>query len=332
MRQDTDLSAERTDVAETAEGVGCDEFGARRHHGVQGVFRKGGAGRRKLVNKRALVEREGRCLQGNKLVGDDFDPDQATDLQKIRTTGHAEKESNRVADVSENQLDREVVFAVEVEVAAEPGQQPVDEADESDDTKESRHDHAGDFQTEPGAVCEGVQHVGALVFVIVWDNDRAGREGFLFFWVAEFADGQRGWDGHDAGGDEGLRVQAHSDIGYEHGAGDGSETAAHDLVQFGHGEMSDEGLDQHRGFTLSDEGRGGRDDRFGAGDAHGPEEEDGGFSDHPLDCAPVVEELHQGDEEDDGGKDGEEEPADLRHTFFCQESDTFVCESKQTTG
>ena len=64
--------------------------------------------------------------------------------------------------------------------------------------------------------------------------------------------------------------------------------------------MGDERLDQHGRLSLTDEGRCGRNDSFGARDAHGPEEEDGEFADEPLQNSPVVEQLHEGNEEDDG--------------------------------
>ncbi|KFZ05626.1 hypothetical protein V502_09953 [Pseudogymnoascus sp. VKM F-4520 (FW-2644)] len=72
--------------------------------------------------------------------------------------------------------------------------------------------------------------------------------------------------------------------------------------------MRDERADEHGGLALPDEGGGGGDDGFGAGDVHGVEEEVGEFGDEELEGAEVVEELDEGDEEDDGGDDVEEEP------------------------
>ena len=158
-----------------------------------------------------------------------------------------------------------------------------------------------------------MEGVGGAVFVVVGDDDAAGREGFFGFRVAEFGDGEGGGDGHDAGGDEGLRVETQGDVGDEDGAGDGGEAGGHDLVEFGHGEVGDERADQHGGFALADEGGGGGDDGFGAADAEGPEEEDGEFADEPLEDAGVVEELDEGDEEDDWGDYAGEEPAEFGH-------------------
>lgn len=126
------------------------------------------------------------------------------------------------------------------------------------------------------------------MLVIVGNDDSAGCEGFFGFRVAEFGDGEGGGDGHDAGGDESLRVDAEADVGDKDGAGDGGEAGAHYLVEFGCREMGDEGADEHGAFALADERGGGRDDGFGPGDAHGPEEEDSELADEPLEEADVV--------------------------------------------
>lgn len=48
-----------------------------------------------------------------------------------------------------------------------------------------------------------MEAVGGLLVVVLGDHDLAGCEGLLGFWVAELGDGEGGWDGHHAGGDEG---------------------------------------------------------------------------------------------------------------------------------
>jgi hypothetical protein len=73
-------------------------------------------------------------------------------------------------------------------------------------------------------------------------------------------------------------------------------------------EMLDEGSDQHSTLSLTDEWRSGSDNSFRAGDAHAVEEHRGELLDEELESAPVVEELHDGDEEDDGWDDTEKEP------------------------
>lgn len=79
-------------------------------------------------------------------------------------------------------------------------------------------------------------------------------------------------------------------------------------MQFRVREMRDERADQDGALALADEGGGGGDDGLGAGDVHGVEEEVGEFGDEELEGAEVVEQLDEGDEEDDGGDDVEEEP------------------------
>jgi hypothetical protein len=71
---------------------------------------------------------------------------------------------------------------------------------------------------------------------------------------------------------------------------------------------------------LADERGGSGDDGFGAGDAHGPEEEKGEFADGPLEPAPVVQELDEGDEEDDGWDDVDDEPLQLEGVRAKEES------------
>ena len=147
------------------------------------------------------------------------------------------------------------------------------------------------------------------MLAVVGDDNTADCERFFSFRVAEFGDGEGGGDGHDAGRDEGLRVDAEADVGDQDRTGDGGEAGAHYLVEFGRREMGDEGADEHGAFALADEGGGGCDDGFGPGDAHGPEEEDGELADEPLEKADIVQELDEGDEEDDSGDDDDEEPA-----------------------
>jgi len=111
--------------------------------------------------------------------------------------------------------------------------------------------------------------------------------------------------------------------------GDGGETGGHDLVQLGLGKMGNERLDKHSRFSLSDEGRGGRDNSFSTRHAHAPEEEDGELADEPLEHTPVVQKLDESHEEDDGRNDTSEEPVQLRHRVVSQENHTIVCEVEQ---
>ena len=105
------------------------------------------------------------------------------------------------------------------------------------------------------------------MLIVVGDDHATCGESLFGLRIAELADCQRGWDGHDAGGDEGLGVDAEGDVSEENGPGDGGEAGAHDLVDFGLGEVGDERADEHGGFALADEGGGGCYDCFCARDA-----------------------------------------------------------------
>lgn len=96
-----------------------------------------------------------------------------------------------------------------------------------------------------------------------------------------------------------------------------------------HRQVRNEWPDQHGIFALSDEGRGGCHDGFGAGDAHRPEEEDRELADEPLQHAPVVEELDERNEEDDGWNDASEKPRQIRHGGICEEYHTVVGEAEE---
>jgi hypothetical protein len=103
-------------------------------------------------------------------------------------------------------------------------------------------------------------------------------------------------------------------------------------MQLSHGKMSNKRPDQHGRFSLTDERRRRSDDSFGTRYAHGPEEEDGEFSDEPLENTPVVQELNERDEEDDGWNDTSKEPAELGDGRIGQKGHTIVRESKEKTG
>ena len=77
------------------------------------------------------------------------------------------------------------------------------------------------------------------------------------------------------------------------------------------GKVSDEGPDKHSGFSLSDEWGCRSDNCFGARNAHAPEEEDREFLNEPLENAPVVQKLDEGDEENDGRNHTSKEPSQL---------------------
>lgn len=84
--------------------------------------------------------------------------------------------------------------------------------------------------------------------------------------------------------------------------------------------MRDERFDEHDRLSLSNEGRGGSDDGLSTGNAHGPEENDGELCDEVLEPSVVVEELDEGDEEDDRRENTEHPPLEFESLLAHQES------------
>lgn len=96
--------------------------------------------------------------------------------------------------------------------------------------------------------------------------------------------------------------------------------------------MRDKGTHQHGGFTLTDEGRSSSDDGLGARDSEGPEDKGGELADEPLQEANVVQDLDEGDEEDDGGDDAEEEHAQTSRLRVSQEGHSILRKAQQITS
>jgi len=272
----------------------------------------------------------GRLACYDNTYGNDLEADQTGDVEDVAPRD-TKQEGDRVEDVADNQLDGEVVVSVETNVASPPGQEARNEVQQRNNDKEGCDDHAGNLDSQPGALGKSFQNVGTLITLVLGHDDLASGETLLFLRITEVAESQRSRDGHDAAGNEHLCVQAEVDVGDQNGASDGRETTGHDLVNFGLGQVGHERLDQHGALSLSDERSRGSDNGLGAGNAHAPEEEDGELADEPLDDAPVVQHLHEGDEEDDGGDNTGEEPRELRNGLVGQEDDTIAGESKQTT-
>jgi hypothetical protein len=119
---------------------------------------------------------------------------------------------------------------------------------------------------------------------------------------------------------------------HQHGTGNGSETTGHDLVKFRFGKMRNEGTDQHSRLSLTDERRGGSDNGLGTRDLHGPEEEDGEFSNEPLEDTPVVQKLDERHEEDDRRHNTGKEPGKIGNRIISQENHTLVSETQKQTS
>lgn len=103
-------------------------------------------------------------------------------------------------------------------------------------------------------------------------------------------------------------------------------------MKLGLGHVRNKRSDQHGRFTLSDERRSSSDNGLGTRDTESPEDEVGKLLDEPLEEADVVEDLDQGNEEDDGGDDAEEEHGQLRNVGVGQEGDTILGESQKVLG
>ncbi|KAB8339104.1 hypothetical protein FH972_022040 [Carpinus fangiana] len=267
-------STDGTNIGKSAKRIRCDEARSRAEVSIVG------AGLQAVV-----------C---DKFILDELDADQLSDLEQIiALAGNAEEECNWVANVAQNEGERER-RVVDIQVATPPAKQTVDESDETDDAKECRHDHACNLETQPATVGKGVESVGSLVLVII-RNDDAARS-------------------------------------HQHGACDSCEARSHDLVQFGNGQMSHKGLDEHRRLALADEWGGSGDNSLGATDAHRPEEENGCLLDEPLQSTPVEEHRDEGYEEDNCRQNGEEEEFLGGNVGRGQESDTILCKTEQLTS
>lgn len=267
-----------------------------------------------------------------KTYGDDLLRDEPGDSEEITALArNTEQESNGEEEVAKDGLEREL-GVVDVEVTSPPGEQTVDETNKGDDTEEGGDDAASNLETKPCTVGESVESVLSLVLVIVRDDNTTSSQRLVGLGVSKLGHGQRGGDGHDARGDKHLSVKTETDVANQDGTRDGCETASHDLVNLGLGHVWHERTDQHGGLTLSNEGSGSSDDGLSARDTQSPEDKCGELDDEPLKEANVVQDLDEGDEEDDGGNDTEEEARSAGNVGVGQEDDTIASESKEITG
>lgn len=222
----------------------------------------------------------------------------------------------------------------DVDILPEPGKDAVDHGEQGENDEEGGGDHTSHLETKPSTHSEGMEGVLWLLLglVALWNDHATGGESLLSFWVAELGDGEGGWNGHDAGGDQRLWVDTHADVGSEDGTSDGSETRGHDLMDLGIGQVGDERLDEHDRLSLSDERRGGSDDSLSSRNAHAPEEDDGKLSDEELQPSVVVEELDEGDEEDNRWKDSDDPPAERKGVSVQQELSSGSSEVQEGRG
>lgn len=263
--------------------------------------------------------------------GDDLLGNELGNPEEIVVSRNTKQESNRVEDVGQNGLESQG-RVVDVDVVTPPGKEAVDETDSSENAEQRGNDGATNLDSEPSTVGKGVQGVFSLVLVVVGDDDTASGKSLLSLGIAKLGDGEGGGDGHDARGDERLSIKTKTNVTNQDGAGNGGETTGQDLVKLGIGHVGDEGTDQHGRLSLTDERGGGSDDGLGTRGIESPEDEDGHLLDEPLDEANVVQDLHQGDEEDDGGDDAKEEPGERGHVGGGQKGNTIVSEAKQVSG
>lgn len=119
-------------------------------------------------------EKKGEIFRGEmETYSDNLDTDETADFDEIWTSWDTEQESYGVHDISEDQFDGKIVFAIQVQVATEPGEKTVDERDECNDAEQRGQDHRSDLQTEPGSVGERMKRIGSLVRIIVRNDDLA---------------------------------------------------------------------------------------------------------------------------------------------------------------
>ena len=204
-REHTDLDTDGRDVTETADGVGGDEPGTFREleEFVGWVLVGECCELFTFISIRFLQERikRKRITYSNELIGHNLQPNQLRDTEDIPVSWNTEQERNGVEDVSEDQLDAQG-WAIDVQVFTPPSEQSIDEAEEGENAEESSDNHTTDSETEPRTVGESVETVRWLLLVVLGNCDFAGCESLFGFGVAELGDGEGGWDGHDAGGDE----------------------------------------------------------------------------------------------------------------------------------
>jgi len=82
-------------------------------------------------------------------------------------------------------------WVVDVKVLTPPAEKGISETEESKNAKQSGSNHAAYLETEPGAIGKCMERVGWSFFVIVLrDDDLAGCERLLSFWVAKLRNSQ----------------------------------------------------------------------------------------------------------------------------------------------
>ena len=257
--------------------------------------------------------------------GDDLFRNKLCHLQDIITLpADAEQERDRVENVRKDGLQCELGPAVrsDVEVSAPPRQQAIGERDERDDTQQRGDDGTGNTETEHGTVGKGVQGILGPFLLVFRHDDLSGSEGFFDFRVPKFGNGEGSGNRHDTRRDERFGIETETNVPDEHGAGNGGEPARHDLMDLGLGHVRYERPDEHGGFTLTDKGRSGCHDGFGTGNVERPEHERSKLADEPLDETDIVQDLHDRDEEDDGGDDTEKEHGERGDVGVGQECHT----------
>jgi hypothetical protein len=138
-----------------------------------------------------------------------------------------EQEGDGVEGVPKDGLQREQ-RAVDVEVPAPPRQEPVDQPDERDDTQNRPDDGERDLDAQLRAVGKRVQRILRLVH---GHRHLARAKRFLGFGVAQFRDGERGGDRHDATRHQDLGIETQADVSHQNGTADRGEATSHDLFQ-----------------------------------------------------------------------------------------------------
>lgn len=264
--------------------------------------------------------------------GSYLDADQPSDAQAV-LSGNTQQPSNGEEDVTQDQVDGQLLSSKvsNVKVNTDPAKNTINHGNKGNDTKQSCDDHAGNLETEPSTVGESLQSVGSRR-LLLGDDSVASSKRLLSLGVAHLGDGKRGGDTHDARGHQSLTVETETNVGDEHGTGNGGETTGHNLVQLSLGHVGHKGLDQHGRFTLANEGSGRGHNGLGTRHAQAPEEELGELANEPLNESSVEEQLHQSHEEDNRRNDTSEEPRLLGNGRVGQKGYSSVCEAQQRAG
>ena len=147
---------------------------------------------------------------GGELVGDQLGGEEARDAENL-SARDTEEEGDGIENVSENQVDCELV---DCETLSDPGEQAVNGGDKGQYSQEVGEDETGNDEAEDSALGEGMEGVRRGIDAVLTPvhNDAAAGDGLLGLWEPHFRNSDRGRDTHHRGGNQVLRGNAKTDV------------------------------------------------------------------------------------------------------------------------